>query len=497
MEVWSTRGAAHAILGLAMALAAALSIYWLRGTTFAIDELGHLVGRRGWDPTTLLEPHNGHLILTHLLVFKATVEAFGAESHLPFTLLSVAAQLGAGALVFELVRRRLGPLVALIPAVLVLFFGAGWEVMMNPAGLANQLALIGGLGMLLCLERHGRSGDLGACLLLAFSVASHTLGLAFAAGAIVEILVAGGIAGWRRLWLVAAPLAIYAGWALWALKFDQTETSGYAIGSLASGVYDQLEAISVSVVGIFRHAGNPDLVTQLVTVDASRGTALALLLIVAVALRARAKPPPSPRTWGLLAILCAYLVLVAIGLRYGRPPEASRYVYTGAVLVVLLIAQLCEGLRLARGWALAAAAVVAISLLANVAQMRSAGLFFRSEAEHNRAEMAALELGRGCIPRGYEPETQVVTLLPHRDMFFTAGDYYESVDELGSPAFTPEQLAAASPEARASAETIFAEALGRRIAVGTTPLPGSGRLCRWASPPARRRRRPPSPPAIA
>jgi hypothetical protein len=476
MEPWSTRGA-FAVLGLAMALAAALTLWWLRGTTFAIDELGYLVARRGWEASTLLEPHNGHLILTHLLVFKATVEVFGAGSHLPFTLLSLAAQLGVGALVFELVRRRLGPLVALIPAVLVLFFGAGWEVMMNPAGLSNQLALIAGLGMLLSLERGDRRGDVGACLLLAFALSSHTLGLAFAAGAIAEILVGGGLAGRRRLWLVAAPAGLYAAWALWALRFDQTETSGHAIGSLGSGVYDQLEAIAVSIAGIFRHGGDPDLVTQLVTVDAGRGTALALVLIAAVVLRARAMPPPSARTWGMLAVVSAYLLLVAAGLREGRPPEASRYVYTGSVLVVLLLAQLCEGLRLARGWALAAAAVVLISLLANVAQMRSAGRFLRSEAEYNRAEMAALELGRRCIPRDYVPETKIVTLLPHRDMGFTAAEYYEMVDELGSPAYSPEELAAASPAAREAAEVVFAEALGRRVAVGSTPLRASLRLC--------------------
>jgi hypothetical protein len=466
------------LLGIAMVLAAALSIWWLRGITFTIDEVGYLVGRRGWNATSLLKPHNGHLVLTHLLVFKATLALFGAESHLPFTLLTVVAQLAVGGLVYELVRRRLGPLVALLPAILVLFLGAGWEVLLNPAGLSNQFALIAGLGMLLCLERRNRAGDVWACALLALALASHTLALAFAAGAIVEVLALGGRSGWRRLWLVAAPLAFYTAWALWALKFEQVQSSGYAMTSVVGGVYDQLAASATAITGIFRQPGSPDLSTQLVTVDAARGGPLVFMLIGAVGLRARVQPSPSARTWALLAIGVAYLVLVALGLRDGRPPEASRYVYTGSVLLLLVLAQLCDGLRLGRGWAIAATAIVALALVPNVAQMRSAGLFFRVESEFNRSEMAALDLGRGCIPPDYVPEETVATILPHRDLLFTAAAYYEAVDSFGSPGYSPAELAAASPEARAAAETIFDEALGRRVVVGPSPLPASVRLCR-------------------
>lgn len=469
-----------------MALAAGLSLWWLRGVTFTIDELGYLVGRRQWDATTLLEPHNGHLVLAHLLVFKTSLEVFGASSHLPFTLLTVAAQLAVGGLVYTFASRPLGPLGALVPALPVLFLGSGWEVMMNPAGLSNQIALVAGLGALLCLGRGDRGGDVGACLLLGLALASHTLGLAFAAALATEVLVVGRAREWRRLWIVAAPVLLYAVWALWATRFDQAEPSSYAVGSLGSGAFDVLAASCSAIAGLFRQAESSDLVTGLVTVDADRGAALAVLLAAAFALRASRLPRLSARAWAIAAALGAYLLLVALGLREGRPAEASRYAYTGGVLVALLAAQLCEGLRLRRGWAIAASAIVALSVLANGAQMRDAGTFFRTESEYDRAETAALEAGRRCIPPGFEPESKIVSILPHRDMYFSAAEYYATVDAYGSPAFSPDQLAAASPEARAAAATLLSEALGRRTEVGASPLPPAGRLCPSASPPGRR-----------
>ena len=440
-----------------MLVSAGLTLWWMRGTGFILDEMGFLVGRNEWDVHNLLVPSNGHLILTQMLLFNGSLSLFGADTHLPITLLSVAAQLAIGGLVYELARRRIGPLPALLPAVLVLFFGAGWEVMLNSAGLSNQIALIAGLGMLLCLERGDRNGDLGALALLTVAVCSHTLGLVFAVGAAVEILRGGGLASWRRLWIVAAPLVIYAVWWAWASQFHQTSTSAYAIGSIASGVYDQLAAILVSVGGIFRHPGSPDVGTSIPTVIMERGYALVLVLIAAVAARFHWGPRPSARTWAILAILAAYLVIVGLGLRDIRPPNASRYVYTGGVFALLLIVQLCDGLSIRRNWGIAAAVVTAIALIGNVAQMEDTGDFFRAETAFNRAELAALEQGRECIPPAYMPEEGIVSSLPHRDMGFTAREYFEAIDEIGSsPAYSPEELAAAPPEARAAAEVIAA-----------------------------------------
>lgn len=452
------------LLALAMAVAAGLTLWWMRGTSFTLDEWGFFTGRRGWDATTLLEPHNGHLILTQLVLYKLCLNLFGA-AHLPLTLLTVAAQLAVGGLVYALAVSRLGPIVALLPAVLVLFFGAGWEVMMNTAGLSNQLALIFGLGMLLSLQRRDRAGDVGAALLLGLSVASHTLGLAFVVGATAEILLSGGRSGVRRLWIVLPSLLIYGPWWLWALKFDQVNTSSYAVGSIVSGVYDQLAAICSSLAGIFRQVGTPDFGTALAQVRGDRGIPLVLVLIAAVFLRARFGPAPRVRTWTMVAIVTAYVVLVGLGLGFSRPPDASRYAYTGGVLVLLLIVQLCDGLEISRGWRLAAAALVALSLIGNVAQMREAGKFFRGETQLNRAELAALELARPCIPASYVPETSITTIYPHADMHFTAQEYFEAIDDLGSPAYTPTELAAATPDARAAAETVFEEALGRPVRV--------------------------------
>jgi hypothetical protein len=481
----SDKQLAHIVLAVAMAASAGLTLWLLRGTTFTLDEVGYLVLRRGWDPHTLIDPHNGHLIVTNLLLVKPLLELFGS-AHLPMTVLAVLAEITVGGLVFALARRRVGDLGALLPATLVLFLGAGWEVMMSPSGLCNQLALIGGLAMLLCLERGDSRGDVGAMIFLGVSLASHTLGLAFAAGAVVEILLRDGRVGWRRLWIVGVPVALFAIWWLWSLRFDGVDSSGYARGALLSGAFDQLASDLAAITGLFKERGSPELIQSLVVVKGERAVPLVYILIAAVAARAWLGPRPAGRTWAVLAILIGYLVLVGLGLSAARPPDASRYVYTGAVLTLLLIVQLCDGLRIARAWAIAAGALVAISLVANVSQMTSAGTFFREESAYNRAEMAALDLGRECIPGSYVPETAVTTLLPHRDLNFSADQYYAMTDEYGSPGYSATELAAAPAPAREAAETVFREALGRQVPVGTTPLRGAALPCPAASPPGRR-----------
>ncbi len=85
-------------------------------------------------------------------------------------------------------------------------------------------------------------------------------------------------------------------------------------------------------------------------------------------------------------------MLVGLGLNEFRKPDASRYAYMFSVLLMLVSADLLQGIRIPRVWAIAAVAALAVSLVSNVAQMHTAGTFFESESELNRAEAGALDL---------------------------------------------------------------------------------------------------------
>src|SRR5918992_974068 len=112
------RRASGVLLG-AVALSALLILYWGRGASFYADDWTYIVARQGWDLKTLFYPTVGHLIVLPLVVFKSLLEIFGADSALPFRLAALVFVQLSGVLVYLLARRRVGPWLALVPAVLI------------------------------------------------------------------------------------------------------------------------------------------------------------------------------------------------------------------------------------------------------------------------------------------------------------------------------------------------------------------------------------------
>jgi hypothetical protein len=461
------------LLGLGSLLAVGLTLYFSRGRTFALDEWKYLVERRVWSWDSLMVPDNGHLMAIPMAVYKLLADVFGATSHLPFSLVTaLVAQVVIPVLLYLFARPSLGPLGALIPAILIAFLGSGWEVMMSPAGFNNQFGLAFGLGAMLSLRRGDRAGDLGAAALLAASLFSYSIGIAFAAGVLVETAL--GRNARRRVWIALVPAALYGVWWVWARKYGGTDVTGYAVGSIFNGVFDEIAAGLAAITGLFRQSGSPDVATAIVEVRTDRAAPLVFLLVAAIVLRLMRGPRPSPRVWGVLVIFSVYLLLVGSVLAAGRPPDASRYAYMAAVLILLVLVALSEGIRLPSWWGWAAAAVLAISLVANIAGMRTAGTFFRAESDYNRAELAALEAARGTVSPDFVPETGFATLLPHEDLHFTAAEYFAAIDQFGSPALPQDQLPAAGEAARELADQVSARAVDIRLhPTSSVPPPGA------------------------
>ncbi len=457
------------VLAGAMIVAVALVLAWSGERTFVLDEWGYLLDRSHWGAENLLRPTIGHLIALGLVLYNAAFSAFGADSHLPLTLIAIALQCLVAGLVYAYAARRLGAWVALLPAILVLFYGAGWEILISSATLPNQVAMASGIGMLLALDRRDRSGDVAACLMLLVSLASFTIGLAFAVAAGVRILLEReGGGGLRRLGVVAGPVALYVIWFAWARKYGQSDFSTYSIGSMPSAAFDQVNAALAGITGLFRVVGRPS-VGDAVVLDTTRTTGLVFVLAAAVGWRILRGPRLRPEAWATLGLVGVYLLLVGLGLSDGRRPDASRYVYMLTVLLMLVGADLLAGLRITRVWAYAAAAGLMVSLVANVAAIRTAGTFFQQESEYNRAELGALELARPTVSPGFVTESGPgFAVLPYRDLTFTASEYFAAVDRFGSPAYTPEEITTASEPARQAADEVLVSALG--VTVGPAPV---------------------------
>lgn len=193
-----------------MLVAAGLLAYAGRELIFFYDEWALILGRREWDANAFLRPHNEHLILVTVAVFKALFVRVGLEPYWVYRVFVVGLHLLCVALCFQLTRRRVPDSVAIAACVPLLFFGSAYEVLLAPMQVHVLVSVAAGLGMLLMLDRSERRADVMGGLLLGVSIASSTFGLPFAVAWLVESLFPRVTL--RRLLIAAAPLAAYGIW---------------------------------------------------------------------------------------------------------------------------------------------------------------------------------------------------------------------------------------------------------------------------------------------
>ncbi len=461
---------AYTVLGLTYAFAALLILVWGKGQTFINDEWNYLVVFRGWNLETLLHPQNGHLVAFPLILYKAMFGTVGASSHLPYQAMTVVLHLLVATLFFFLVRTRVALAVAVALTVLIAFFGAGWDTVMGAYEFPNLLGMAAGLGMLLALGKRTRAGDILACALLTISLGSFSVGIAFALGALLAMLL-GGRTEWRRVWIVLIPGVLYVAWFLWARQFGQTEVTLASVSSMFSGIADQMAAICASVTGLFRVPGSIGLPTVL-ELRQDWGYPLALVLGALIALHIR-RAPRSIHFWTLIGTLVFYLALVAVGLDPARTPEASRYVYMGSILTLLVIAELAAEIRWSTTIGVVAVVVFGLALMANASNLRAGGRLFQAEGETNRAALAALELDRNQVDHGLPVESVESTTHSHPDMLFPIWAYFEMTEADGSPAYDLGELLATGQQAREAADQELVNSLEIEAEPVARPKPDS------------------------
>lgn len=194
--------------GIAWGLLAVAGIglmYAGRHLTFFYDEWAFILTRRGGSVNTYLDPHNGHLVLFPVIVYKLLFGLVGLRHYWPYRLIEVALHLLCCWFVYVLARRRLGPALALAPLALILFMGTAWQVLLWPFQIGYIASVAGGLGALILLDG-GQRRDGAVAALLTWAVISSGVGLAVVVASAVWLLVHRD--PWRRFWVIAAPLVI-------------------------------------------------------------------------------------------------------------------------------------------------------------------------------------------------------------------------------------------------------------------------------------------------
>jgi hypothetical protein len=371
---------AWAVFLAAMALSSIFVLWVGKDVRFTADEMTLISEVAEMRVGDLFDPYVGHLVLVPLLAYKVLIETAGTGAYAPFQLLTLAAifLLGAGVLVWG--SRQLPQAVALVPAVLLVFFPADVLHFIAGNGFTVVLPLALGTWALVLWDRRTPLGDIGASILLILAMSTYTVGVAFAVGiALVALL-----GDRRRLWVPGLPLLAYGAWRV--LIASQSTDVG-DVGPVWSNIlllpawaFQSVGDILVALLGIgFDFAGARD--------DGGNSAAdfaaptFAVGFFIWVMLRFR-RGPMGSAFWTVSAIsiaLFASQVLVWGSLEGRGEPGEERYLYPGAAVVLLVAIELARGITWTRAglatlWSATAIALVsATGFLINEVDRREAG----------------------------------------------------------------------------------------------------------------------------
>lgn len=422
------------VFAVALVAAAGLILYAGRRLGFYYDEWQYVQFRRGGGLHTYLDPHNGHLSLIPVTIYKALFATVGTDHYWPYRVVLLVFHLISCVLLFVLVRRRLGDRAALGAGLLLVLMATSSENLVWAFQLDFVGSVASGLGAFVLLDRPSRRNDVWACVLVAASVASSSLGVAFLLGVAVELLLQPQRR--RQLWIVAIPGALYG---LWLLGYGSSSQLLRENLSLTTQyVADAASAAAASIVGLPPY-----------------GSILLVGGAAAVAILRRANPlapPPSPRLAAFAVTALSFWTLTALSRGQLHEPGAPRYLYIGAVMLMLIAVWMLPRPTVWSGWMTATTAVLlGFVLLGNVYKLRDSERFFRAIWEPLRASLAAFEVAGPHADPAAKP---TVPAWP----YLTAGPYLDAVRDTGSPTGGVAWLVRASESQRQIADVQLVQA---------------------------------------
>jgi hypothetical protein len=411
--------AAVAVLVIGGAAVGWFGRYW----SFFFDEWGTIAYRRSGGASAFLAPHNGHLVAMEVSFYRAMFATVGLHSYHPYLAVLVAAHVLVVGLLFLYARSRVGPWLGLLSVVPVLLLGYAWQVLFWAFDIGWVLTVMALVAILLWPR------PVVVVIGLAVALATSGPGVAVAVGGLVMAVVSE-----RRRRLLVAWAVPVVGYALWWFAYRPSALTPAALRSIpgASPTGD-VGSISFPLSNL-AHAPGYVLRSAASAAGALASTGpkagwwvlagLAVVCVLVLGVRRRVSPRlvaialTGAVFWGETALTRAQL---------GSPesPAASRYLYPGAVLILLFLLEAAQGIRIPWPATVATAVVIGAVAWAGVDTLAQYGGFARGAF----AQEAALLRRAECGP----PLPSTTPLDPAQAPQLTAGVYRAAVRDLGSP----------------------------------------------------------------
>jgi len=451
------RETAALLVFLVFAVLTGVLLLWMgRHLGFYYDEWDFILDRRGLSAHSLLAPHNEHLVVVPVLVYKVLLATFGFDTYTAWRVVIVVVHITGVLLLFLLVRRQVATSVALLLVVPLLLMGYGYQALFVPFQMTELGSTTAGFGAVLALDSRTRRGDVVATLLLCVAVGCSGIGLSFLVIAAVEMALRDGggrRAALGRLWVIAVPLVLYAAWwVAYAPHEKDLHDPGVVIAFVVNSAAATLGAITA--------------------LGFDYGRALLVALVAAAGWRIARLGGIPVRTLSMLAGVVTFWALT--GLVRDSFLE-SRYYLPAAMMVVAAAAALLPRERpSATVVALGTATALLVVVLGTSAlkEGRNGLLGFITPA---LARLQADEVAAAHVDPGYVAD-------PGRAPGAVAGQYLKAVRELGgSPAMPLAQIRRRDPllreqfdEALIGAERIALAPPSAAAATGPAPVVEGG-----------------------
>lgn len=442
------------------------------GTIFVGDDWAYLYRLADWSLASAVfdAPPGQYLIAVPMLIYATLGAVFGADSYLPYRVVGLVLLILASGLFLEYARRRAGYLIGLPAAILLLFFGSAFEVVVIPMRIPSLVATCAGLGMLLKLDRRDRRGDIAACVAGTVAILSHPVALAYLAAAAVRVGFDEPSRRWKRSWVALVPMAVYGLWSI-TLSESQENALPTTASDVASFAVDFFVAIWGAVTGVFHSPWTNG-------VDFINGWS-ALFAVVAVMLAiivvARARHVSAGLAAALVALAVALISPALAPSGVLRIPESPRYLFPGAIFLFLVGLEVIRTDRPpARLRPLSAGIAVVLfvsAMYSNVAMLSERANAYVSSSAVLKAELAALDLSRPDADVSTPPTDAGREVPGILGLTFASGGlgddfarqrataaplYYAIKDAFGSPADSASELIDAPEPLREQADRVLA-----------------------------------------